>query len=92
MTTGSSNAVSITVALPLAPAQAAEMCNLADAGDGFANLHEVLSMDSVSRYFESFAPQQTPRNNAVPSPHSARAMELPSGRHTARGESKRSSR
>ena len=33
-------------ALPLSAAQAAELCTLADAGDGYANLHQVLSMDS----------------------------------------------
>ena len=41
-------------ALPLSAAQAAELCRLADAGDGYCNLHQVLSMDSVSRYFEQF--------------------------------------
>ena len=87
-------------ALPLSAAQAAELCSLCDRGDGFSNLHEVLSMDSVARYFESF----TPRGDAtaaalnaagVPSPHSARGERSGldrSGRHTARGEPKRSSR
>ena len=37
-------------ALPLSAAQAAELCTYADSGDGWANLHRVLSMESVAKY------------------------------------------
>ncbi|KOO34480.1 hypothetical protein Ctob_012676 [Chrysochromulina tobinii] len=43
-------------ALPLSAAQAAELCQNADAGDGYCNLHQVLGSDSFSHFFQQLAP------------------------------------
>ena len=43
-------------ALPLSAAQAAELCQNADVGDGYCNLHQVLGSDSFSHFFQQLAP------------------------------------